>query len=71
MKLLSQNVDWDDYPDSFWDHGSQYIFTRGYEVNLDIDSLMILLWRMDQRITQLETAISACNCDKTSTSADE
>lgn len=72
MKLLSYDVDWEaDYPNSLWDHGAQYIITRGYDVDLDIDSLMILLWRMDQRITQLETTISACNCDKTSTSANE
>jgi hypothetical protein len=71
VKLLSYNVDWGDYPDSLWDHGAQYIITQGYDVDLDVDSLMILLWRMDQRITQLETAISACNYDKTSTSADE
>ena len=71
MKLLSFNVDWDDYPDSLWDHGAQYVISQGYNVNLDVDSLMILLWRMDQRITELETAISAGNCDKTSTSADE
>jgi hypothetical protein len=69
LGLLSKNIDWEDCPDDLWSHGSQYITSRGYEVNLDIDSLMILLWRMDQRITQLETAISACNCDKTSTSA--
>jgi hypothetical protein len=71
VKLLSYNVDWDDYPNSFWDHGAQYVISQGYDVDLDVDSLMILLWRMDQRITQLETAISACNCDKTSTSTDK
>jgi len=71
VKLLSYNVDWNDYPNSFWDHGAQYVFSQGYDVDLDVDSLMILLSRMDQRITQLETAISACNCDKTSTSTDK
>ena len=70
-EVLSRNIDWEDCPDDLWNHGAQYIITRGYDVDLDVDSLMILLWRMDQRITQLETAISECNCDKTSTSADE
>ncbi len=41
-------------PDELWEFGSQIIVNRGYDLDLDIDSLMILLWRMEKRIKGLE-----------------
>jgi hypothetical protein len=75
MKLLSENLDFNSYPDALWELGSQFIVSRGYEQEIDIDSLMVLLWKMQQRIEKLEslTTPEFCNetCNKTSTLTNE
>jgi hypothetical protein len=75
MKLLSENLDFNSYPDALWELGSQFIVSRGYEQEIDIDSLMVLLWKMQQRIEKLEslTTPEFCGetCDKTSTLTNE
>lgn len=54
MNLLRCNTDFNEMPDELWEFGSQIIVNRGYDLDLDIDSLMILLWRMEKRIKGLE-----------------
>jgi hypothetical protein len=54
MKLLSRNPDFEQMPDELWEFGSQFIVNRGYDLDMDIDSLMLLLWRMEKRIKELE-----------------
>lgn len=54
MKLLSCNTDFEQMPDELWEFGSQFIVNRGYDPDMDIDSLMLLLWRMEKRIKELE-----------------
>ena len=75
MTLLSENLDFNSYPDDLWELGAQFITLHGYEQHIDVDSLMMLLWRMQKRIEELESiatpAISGKECDKTSTSANE
>lgn len=75
MKLLRKHLDDAGLPDDLWEFGSQFIISRGYEHEIDIDSLMVLLWNMQRRIEKLESlatpAISGETCDKTSTLADE
>jgi hypothetical protein len=75
MKLLGKHLDDAGLPDDLWEFGSQFIISRGYEHEIDIDSLMVLLWNMQRRIEKLESlttpAISGETCDKTSTLADE
>ena len=58
MRLLVNRMDdhWsDDYPNELFEFGEQFICMDGYESYLDIDSLMLLLWKMDQRIKELES----------------
>ena len=58
MTLLVNEMDDDwskDYPEEMFEFGSQFIYMRGYDTCLDIDSLMVLLWKMDQRIKELES----------------
>ena len=75
MKLLSEDTDFNSYPDALWELGSQFIVSRGYEQEINIDSLMVLLWKMQQRIEKLEslTTPGFCNetCNKTSTLTNE
>jgi len=75
MKLLSEDTDFNSYPDALWEFGSQFIINRGYDQEMDIDSLMILLWKMQQRIEKLEslTTPGFCGetCNKTSTLTNE
>lgn len=75
MKLLRKHLDYAGLPDDLWEFGSQFIISRGYEYEIDIDSLMVLLWNMQRRIEKLESLATpeTCGetCDKTSTLADE
>jgi len=57
MKLLSDQSDWHDYPEEFWDHSAQFTFATGFNSRLDVDSLMILPWQMDKRIKSLEAQL--------------
>ena len=57
MNLLSTKIVWDKVPDELWEHGSQYITTDGYDTDIDVDSLMVLLWKMDTRIKELEAKL--------------
>ena len=42
-------------PDAFYDFCSQFIYTQGsYEDQIDVQSLMLLLWQMHCRIDELE-----------------
>ncbi|NBX50574.1 hypothetical protein EBT25_11710 [bacterium] len=57
MTLLVNRMDDDwseDYPDEMFEFGSQFMYMSGYDSYLDLDSLMVLLWKMDQRIKELE-----------------
>lgn len=56
MTLLSANASFEDFPDELWEFGGQFICSRGYDQELDIDSLMLLLWQMQKRIKMLESA---------------
>ena len=75
MKLLRKHLDDAGLPDDLWEFGSQFIIPRGYTHEIDIDSLMVLLWKMQQRIEKLEspTTPGFCGetCDKTSTLTNE
>jgi hypothetical protein len=75
MKLLRTHLDYAGLPDDLWEFGSQFIISRGYEQEIDIDSLLVLLWNMQRRIQELESlttpAISGETCDKPSTSVHE
>ena len=75
MKLLRKHLDDAGLPDDLWEFGSQFIISRGYAHEIDIDSLMVLLWKMQQRIEKLEslTTPGFCGetCDKTSTLTNE
>jgi hypothetical protein len=57
MNLLSTKINWDEVPDELWKHGSQYLTMDGYDTNIDVDSLMVLLWKMDTRIKELESKL--------------
>jgi hypothetical protein len=57
MNLLSTKIIWDEVPDELWEHGSQYLTMDGYDTNIDVDSLMVLLWKMDTRIKELESKL--------------
>jgi hypothetical protein len=58
MTLLVNRTDdgWSkDYPEEMFEFGSQFMCMHGYDSYLDLDSLMVLLWKMDQRIKELES----------------
>jgi hypothetical protein len=57
MNLLSTKIIWDEVPDELWEHGSQYLLTNEYDTDIDVDSLMLLLWKMDTRIKELEAKL--------------
>ena len=59
IKLLSHThpsaTDFYCMPKEYYDFVNQFIYTQGsWESQLDIDSLMLLLWQMHQRIIELE-----------------
>ena len=62
MKLLSKTnpfaEDPDLMPDSYYEFVSQFIYNQGsWESKIDVESLMILLWRMHSRIQDLEAGL--------------
>ena len=57
MKLLRTHLDYAGLPDDLWEFGSQFIISRGYEHQIDVDSLMVLLWNMQRRIEKLESGL--------------
>lgn len=55
MFLLARVTDESVLPDEYYDFVSQFTYWQGsYASQIDTESLMILLWQMDQRIKQLE-----------------
>lgn len=58
MTLLSRDTLFEDLPDTFWGFGSQFVICRGYDQEIDIDSLILLLWQMQKRIDELEYGVT-------------
>lgn len=53
--LLARITDEDDLPDDYYEFVAQFTYWQGSHASqIDTESLMILLWQLDQRIKQLE-----------------
>ena len=55
MFLLARVTDESELPDSYYSFVQQFTYWQGSHASqIDTESLMILLWQMDKRITELE-----------------
>ena len=56
--LLARITDESELPDKFYEEfAAQFCYWQGsYAPQIDVESLMILLWQMEQRIKQLEAS---------------
>ena len=55
MFLLARITDESELPDAYYNFVSQFTYWQGSHASqIDTESLMLLLWQMDKRITELE-----------------
>ena len=56
--LLARVMDESEFPDEFYEKfAAQFCYWQGsHAAQIDVESLMILLWQMEQRIKQLEAS---------------